>query len=285
MIDKLTAEDIANSISMLRSSHSGPVMIVEGVTDCRLYGKFIDRNEVVIVPAHSRDNVRKALAEAWGHRGDRRVIGIVDADLDILFGKANRPPLFSTDKRDLEAMMLSTRAFEDVLSEYADGDRLASFEKRHGDVRDAVSGACVMLGLMMFVSIRDNMGLSFKDIDHSAFIDERSLRADVRKMTDEVFAGSMNANRGKRDVIDAVTAEAEAIDDPWTAVRGHDAVAVLKIGLLSAFGAYNSKGLEEGRLAGSLRLAFGMGYFTETRLYADILEWGNKNNMVFWISR
>ncbi|MDR3206225.1 MAG: DUF4435 domain-containing protein [Candidatus Methanoplasma sp.] len=284
MIENLTAEDIANSISMLRSSHSGPMIVVEGVTDCRLYGKFVDRNEVLIVPAHSRDNVRRSVASVWG-RGDRKVIGIVDADLDILFRRSAKPPLFSTDKRDLESMILSSGAFEDILSEYADGERRLSFEERYGNIRDAVADAGLILGLMMFVSIRDGMGLCFRDIDYSLFIDRKSLEADIRRMADEVFAGSVSVRVGKKDVINAVRAEKGRLGDPWTAIRGHDAVAILNMGLLSAFGAYNSKGLDEGRLAGALRLAFGMDYFEETRLYADILEWGRKNGMDFWITR
>ena len=42
MIDNLSASDIANEISMMRSVFKGTVLVVEGVTDSRLYSKFTD---------------------------------------------------------------------------------------------------------------------------------------------------------------------------------------------------------------------------------------------------
>ncbi|MDR3075104.1 MAG: DUF4435 domain-containing protein [Candidatus Methanoplasma sp.] len=283
MIDKLTSADIANNISMLRSYHKGPIIVVEGITDCRLYGKFVDKEDVRIMPAHSKDNVRRSVTEAWGMRNDRKVIGIIDADTDRMCGKKYNPPLFLSDKRDLESMIMSTGALEDVLTEYSDPEALAGFEKNHGRVRDVITKSAYPIGLLMFISSRDRLGLSFKNIDHSVFINRKTLDIDIRKMIDEIFSQSVNRGIGRKELVDRIYGE-ETPDDPWITVRGHDAVSVLVIGLNEIFGSYNSTGIKNGQMSGALRLAFGYDYFEETELYRDTVKWSVRNNFILWIN-
>ena len=285
MINDLTSVDIANSVSMLRSSHKGPILVVEGVTDSRLYGKFIDKEEVRMVIAHSKDNVRRSVSEVWGSRNDKKVIGIMDADLDRLFGKKFNPPIFICDKRDLESMMLSSGALDDVLSEYAEWELLEKFEQNFGKISDVLARSAYPIGLLMFVSAREGVGLSFKDLDHSSFINKKTLSIDVMKMIAVVFAQSVNKGVGKSILADKISEEEETLDDPWNAVRGHDAVSVLAIGLSEIFGSYNSKNIKEGQVNGALRLAFGLDYFKETELYRDTLNWSKKNDLILWITQ
>jgi hypothetical protein len=285
MFGDLTASDIANSISMLRSYHKGPIIVVEGVTDSRLYSKFIDKEEVKIISAFSKDNVRRSIAEVWGRRNDKKIIGILDADIDRLCGKTYGPPLFLSDKRDMETMLMSSRALDDVLAEYSDPELLESFEKNHGKVGDAVARSSYPIGLLMFVSARDRIGLCFKNIDHSAFINRKTLAIDVRRMIEEVFSMSQNKGINKKEIADLIAEEEEILTDPWIAVRGHDAVSILAIGLSEAFGAYNSKDIKGGQVSGALRLAFSLHYFEDTDLYKDTMKWSQKHNFVLWITR
>ncbi len=285
MINDLTSSDIANSVSMLRSSHKGPIVVVEGVTDSRLYSKFIDKDEAKMVIAYSKDNVKRSVAEVWEKRNDRKVIGILDADLDRLFGKRITPPVFFSDKRDLETMMLSTGALDDVLAEYADQELLESFEEKYGKVSDVVARSSYPIGLLMYISVKENIGLCFKDINHSMFINRKTLAIDIRRMIDEVFSQSINKGIGKKNLADMIADEEEVLADPWIAVRGHDAVAVLAIGLSETFGSYNSKGMKSGQMSGALRLAFGLDYFRETDLYKDTVAWSEKNNFILWVTQ
>jgi hypothetical protein len=285
MRDNLTSADIANSISMLRSSHKGQILVVEGVTDVRLFCKFIDRSEVKIVPAFSKDNVRRSVSEVWGNRGDKKVIGIVDADLDRLYKKTYLPPMFLSDKRDMETMIMSTRALDDVLSEFSDPVLLGSFEDKHGKVSDVLTRATYPVGLLMFISSRERMGLSFKNLEYSNFINKNTLAIDIRKMIDEVFTLSINIGTGKRELADMIAEEEEILNDPWIAVRGHDAVSVLAIALAETFGSYNSKDIKSGQVSGALRLAFNFSYFEETDLFKDTMKWAQRNNFVLWVTQ
>ncbi len=58
MREYLTVSDVANTVSMMHSAFPGTLMVVEGPTDHRLYGKFTDREEVRTVIAYSKDNVK-----------------------------------------------------------------------------------------------------------------------------------------------------------------------------------------------------------------------------------
>lgn len=285
MINELTSSDIANTISMLRSSHKGPIIAVEGVTDSRLYGKFIDKDEVRIVIAHSKDNVRRSMAEVWGKRNDRKVIGILDADIDKLLGKAVSPPVFYSDKRDLESMIMSTGALDDLLAEYSEPGLIERFEEKHGKISDAIARSTYPIGLLMLISMRDGIGLSFRGIDYHQFINKKTLTIDIMKMINNIFSHSVNKGIAKKDLADMISEEEELLDDPWMAVRGHDAVAVLTMGLHNAFGSYNSREINEDQVSGALRLAFGLDYFRETELHRDTVKWSEKNGFVLWVTQ
>ena len=281
MFEKLSAQDVANEISMLRPVFKGTFLVVEGVTDARFYGKFADREGVRTGIAYSKDNVRRVVTEARS-RGDRAILGIVDPDLERLEGKKCLPPLFMTDNRDLESMIMKSKALEDVLAEYADPVLMKKFESENGCIREAIFKAAYPIGLLMFISKRDGLGLCFKDLNHRAFIDDRTLRIDVRRMMDAVFGISYNARASRKSLTDSIQAEEELLVDPWDAVRGHDAVAVLVIGM-GVFGAYNSRGLGDGQLSGALRLAFSADDFRDTDLYRDSDAWSGRTGNVLWL--
>ena len=151
MREYLTDDDICNQISMNRSIFKGTILIAEGITDLRLYSKFVDSKDVKVLPAHSKSNVIKSVNKMTARR-DGKILGIVDRDLDELKGRIFSPPVFYTDYRDLEMMLINSAALDDVLTEYADHDRLERFQRQNGNIREAVIDACYPLGLLMYVS-------------------------------------------------------------------------------------------------------------------------------------
>ena len=284
MREYIDSRDIANTVMMLACAFKGTIVVVEGITDRRLYGKFFDKDDVETVIAHSKTNVRNAVREAYTERGFRSVIGIMDADLDHLTERSRRPPLFLTDTRDMEGMMLRSGAYDDIMSEYADPDRKQSFEDSHGDVRKAVLEAAYPLGMLMYVSEMNGLGYSFKDLDFDYFIDNRTLSCDVRRMLDLIISRSPSARRAERkDVMQMLSAEPER--DPWIVCRGHDLMAIIAIGLKHIFGSYNSKGMNADQVSGGFRLAFDTSDMEDTGLYADTAEWCSRNGLRLWAVR
>ncbi|MDD2626084.1 MAG: DUF4435 domain-containing protein [Candidatus Methanomethylophilus sp.] len=282
--DLFSANDLANEISMMRAAYRGTVLVVEGVTDSRLYAKYTDKDRVRIIIAHSKDNVKRAVTECQ-RRHDPAVLGIADRDLDSMIGRRTDPPVFLTDRHDMESMIICSSALDDVLTEYGDREALEKFEAKYGPVREAVGRAACPVGLLMYISYRQGMNLSFKDLDHTEFVDGHSLSVDLSRLISQVYSQSMNQMYSKPAVADSVRSLMKQLKDPWDAVRGHDAVAVLAIGLRSAFGSYNAKGIREGELSGALRLTYDYEYFKKTMLYAATDAWSRERGVALWLTR
>lgn len=284
MINNLTSADVANHISMMRSAFKGTILITEGITDSRLYSKFIDKDHVKTIIAHSKSNVKGATMECWKNRKYTNVIGIVDPDLDRFSGKKYDPPLFLSDNRDAETMMLSTHALDDVLTEFADRDKLDLFVKSYGSVRDVVVNRSCQLGLMMYISSRDNLGLKFKDLEYEKFISKVGLQLNLPLMVSEVYSNSKIHKIDKNAMLSLINDEMENVENPWHLARGRDAVEILVIGFKYIFKSYNASGMKKGQLGGALRLAFSFDAFQNTELYNDSLEWSNNQNIPLWIN-
>ena len=282
MREFLTTEDICNELSMERTVFDGAFLIVEGITDSRLFGKFVDRGEVNIVIAHSKDNVRGVVKEMSGRRRDRKTLGIMDPDLERLRGRHARPPLFHTDCRDMEMMAIRSNALDDVISEYGDPEKVDRFEERFGPIRDALVSSSYPIGLLMFISQERGLNLSFKNLTFNRFINPASMGLDARQMVSEVLDNSRSARIGRKELLRILNDEAEQLDDMWEAARGHDTISILLIGLKRSFGGFNASGLDEGSLGGALRLAFSDECFRSTRLYADTTEWADEAGIPLW---
>ena len=283
MREYIDSRDIANTVMMLSTAFSGTVAVVEGITDKRLYGKFFSK-DVEVVIAHSKSNVRSAVRETYFDRGFKSVIGIMDADLDYLEGRRRSPPLFLTDTRDSEGLMLRSGALESVIHEYCDEERMEAFVDRYGSLRDCVLEATYPLGLLMFVSVKYGLGLSFKDLDFERFIDRRTMRCDRREMIETVVSNSRSETRSDpRTIYELMKNEEE--HDPWIVCRGHDMMSVLAIGLRNIFGGNNAKHISDAQLSGGFRLAFTRGDMESTGLFADTSEWCAKRNLALWSVR
>ncbi len=282
MINSLTSSDISNEISMMQSAFSGTFLVVEGVTDSRLYSKFIDRDKVRILVAHSKNNVVQSVNECRDRRKDDKVIGFIDRDMDPMLGKKRRPPIFTTDKRDMETTVIASPALNDIIAEYGEREKVEAFENRFGSISEVLASSASPVGMLMYISYRRGMNLSFKDIDFDRFIDDHNLRIDIGRMVSEIYNISMPQSYPKATIAELVRGSLEDIPDKWSIARGHDAVAVLRIGLRSVFGAYNARGITEGELGGALRLAYSRTYFEETKLFRESSEWSKNNHLALW---
>lgn len=285
MRELLTSDDICNEISMERTVFDGTFLLVEGVTDSRLFGKFLDRCSSKLLVAHSRDNVERVVREMSSRRGDGLVIGIVDADLDLLHGRTVKPPLFRTDCRDMEMMIVRSNALNDVMDEYVEAERAKQFEEHFGSVREALVSASYPIGLLMCISQDRGLGLCFRNLDFQRFINPRSLVLDAKAMVGEVLEESLNARIGRKQLYDLLLEEAESLDDMWKAARGHDTINILLIGLRKGFGAFNARDLDAGSLSGDLRLAFSDEDFKDTDLFRSTSEWAESSGASLWMVR
>lgn len=269
---------------MLRSVFSGTILVVEGATDMRLFGKLTDEDNCEVVAAHSKDNVRLAVRELYNRRKDSKVIGIMDADMDRLKGTVSKGPIFMTDTRDAEMMLMKCSALEDVLWEYAERDALENFTEKYGEVRDIILSSSYPLGLLMYISYIRDYGLSFKDLDFAKFINPITLGIDIKNMIEEVMYNSRDPGAGLKAIRAELEKEMDEEHDPWIVCRGHDAVQILLTGFRRIFGGYNARNMRCGELAGALRLAYDMKDFVNTSLYKETKEWCESKGMKIWVT-
>ena len=285
MIGAISSSDVANEMSMMRSVFKGTFLVVEGASDCRLYTKFIDKKNVMIVVAHSKTTVMQAVDNVVRKRCDDKVIGFVDRDMDSLLGKKTKAPIFQTDKRDMETTILSTNALDDILAEYGDPTKIKEFTQKYGSIGDTVARAAVAVGLLMYISYRKGMNLSFKDLDHERFILRNGLKVDYSKLVAAVFANSMPQRYSRPSITEQLRSLCEEYGASWDIARGHDAVAVLRLGLKTTFGSYNCRNLSDNELGGALRLAYNWEYFEVSDLYKESKNWCFKNGLALWKER
>jgi len=130
----LTAHDLANHARMVRTQHSGTILIVEGTTDVRVYERFVNEAECKLIPANGKETAISALdiLEEGGFNG---VLTIVDADfwrLDNL--EPASPNLLLTDSHDLEMMILYSDALDSVLSEFGLAQKITDLGKPIRDI-------------------------------------------------------------------------------------------------------------------------------------------------------
>jgi len=268
---------------MRRSVFKGAFVAVEGVTDFRLYGKFTEPRDCQLVIAHSKDNVRIAVREMAGTRGDGKTTGIVDQDYDLMLGKKPEDGLFITDCHDLETALIRSSSLDSVLWEYTDREEIDRFRQRTGlTVREALLEAALPLGVLMFLSLKHDYNLTFKDIDHREFVDPATLAADLRQMVRHVCSSSDHRNSDKGSIIPVLEKELAKGHDPWVACRGHDMVSILLLALRETFGLYNARNMGQGMLSGTLRLGYGFDDFSATGLYRDLKEWGESLGLRIW---
>ncbi|MBR7152601.1 MAG: DUF4435 domain-containing protein [Candidatus Methanomethylophilaceae archaeon] len=281
MREHLTSDDISNQVLMHRTAFDGTFLLVEGVTDERLFEKFAS-DSVRIVECHSKDNVKGTVKELERRKAADGVVGIVDSDLDRLRGRRVKPPLFHTDCRDMEMMTIRSRALDHVLAEYGDVEKLESFRTRIGSVRDRLIESSYPIGLLMYLSQKNGMNLSFKDLDFRDFINPRTMSLDASAMVNAVIENTRYGNHSRKRVLSMLDYEAGMLGDKWDAARGHDTVDILLLGLKNGFGSYNAKGLREGELGGALRLAFSDEDFKDTELYKATNAYAESNGMKLW---
>lgn len=281
MREYLTADDICNQISMNRSVFKGNIIITEGNTDQRLFNKFVDRDETRIIPAHSKDNVCSVVNKMTSRR-DGKVLGIVDRDIDELKGRLLSPPIFYTDYRDMEMMLINSPALDNVLMEYADPDRMDHFVKQYGEIRDVIISSAYHIGLLMYVSYIRGYNLNFKDLNFRSFISRKDLSINLQDMVLEVVRNTAGCELSVKGVVKDLISFESKYPNKVAISRGHDSVDILIIGLKDVFGAYNSSYLNEGSLGGALRLTYTSDLFAKTGIFAETSRWAESRNTKLW---
>ncbi|OSA72282.1 hypothetical protein B2H86_17120 [Clostridium botulinum] len=280
MREYITGERIYGKLRMLRSlSANKCFLLVEGDTDSRLYGKFIDNETSEIVIADNKDNVIEAI-EKCNNTGFKGTLGVVDSDFWKLDKVKNIiDNLFVTDYHDLECMLVNSQAYESVFAEYVDRNKYNRFvEERKSYPKDVALKNGAIIGYLRWYSQKYNLGLKFDNLDFRTFTDTKELEIDIEKLVNQVIGNSKSKKKLNNVVVKEELQNLLNKDwNLWHVCCGHDIIEILSIGFINIFGSYNAKNLFPGSLEGSFRLAYEYTHFFNTKLYKSLLKWEESN--------
>lgn len=271
-----TVYSIVNTARMMRTQYTGTILIVEGSTDARVYGRLVSETECRLIPATGKDKAISALEllETGGFDG---VLTIVDADFRRLDGtEPNSSNLLQTDSHDLETMILYSGALDNVLSEFGSAREIAKLGR---PIREVLLEGGLPVGYLRWLSSppKDNLSLKFKELSFDKFVDEQTLRVSIDNLIIELKINSRdstldeNATKLKIMIVDGER------HDPWQVCSGHDPVQILSIGLRNIFGNHRGESVTLEVVDGILRVAYGRSHFCLTRLHNSVKYWEKAN--------
>lgn len=260
----LNADDKINEIKLALNSALGQNtiwLLVEGVTDCKVYSKFVSSTSVSVEQVHGGNlQLEKAIKEL--NKVTEQVLGIRDADfmhLEKNYNKINN--LFYTDYHDIEMTMLS---FESVRSNLYSEHKLTGTDNLWSNLLIASS----FTGYIRWFNDRNNTSLNFKGFKFGDSItksEDYSITIDKEKIIEHINIRSKN-----RQVDFDLSLIEEYINDNKTSdllnlCNGHDTVELLSDIIGSSV---SSKELDR-----HIRLSFRIEEFSQTMLYKHLQDW------------
>jgi len=266
------------------------LVLVEGESDKKLYKRLLGFLEGCYVQTITQA-IKKEQPASGGNKQaviaflrnlepeaqNLDIIAIVDADFDHLDpdNAAQLPNLFRTDTHDLETLMLKSPVFDKILDEFGSEEKLSEQE---ADLRGVLLRLGQPLGYLLWISLREDLGLSFEGLEFRKFIDDRKLTLNEAEMLKTVKNRSSPQAKAKipdlSQLQDKIQAYQQEEHDPWQVCCGHHLVAILALALQKAIGTNNAKDVDPKTvLDRELRLAYESPYFRETKLYAALQTW------------
>ncbi len=277
----VNATRLVTKIKMLRSGKANKsFVVVEGITDHRLYSKFVVQSTCEMIIADSKSNVLQCI-ETCNDEKMKGIVGIVDADFWRLEEQnASINNVFLTDYHDLECMLIHSPAYDSVLFEYANRNKYLRFEeKRKRSVREIILESGAKIGYLRWYSLQNNLGLKFSGLDFSRFVNPENLEVDLIKLVEYILVHSKKHNVfNSSQIVKELKSFIKNTNSLWDVCCGHDLIEILTIGFIYIFGEYNAKNLFSGNLEGSFRLAYDYHSFRMSNLYKSLSKWEQINS-------
>ena len=275
-----TGQSIANEVLLADAAHEGPVLLVEGDSDEKLFKRFLTNPDTLVIPAWGKENVLDAIEILESCQAEKPFLGIVDAD----FGHVDRSLPVSknvvvTDDHDVEMMIIRTKAFGAVLRELSSSTKVQHFATGTGHgVRHELMQRALILGHFRHLSLTDDLRLRFEGLRFERFIDRNTLDVDVKTLVVNVLALTCDPVHKTKSLHSQLLEKVRAAEeDPYQICCGHDFLAILGIALRRALGSKSREAACPEGLAGCLRLAYDSEDFRSTDLYASAESWSEEH--------
>ena len=299
-------DEIQGMIETMEMSYPGMggkiFVITEGPYDLEVYDRCFNSDACVLRIANSKENVchivggicNEYVPSGSGERemdlkrGERSIIGIIDSDYSLFDSSSEEGKnLFRTDTHDLETMLISSGALENVIEHFEKAAMPQTFAQkaygslREGDLRAALTRAARYLGLAVYVNNETGLNITFKHLNckkrdtFSRFVNAETLDCDVEAL--KIVIHEKNADRGKEfiDVFEQMICESGGyfFEYPWHICRGHDLICVLLRDLNLRYSMRDGEQIKGRDLERLLRRHYQVEFFADTDLCRQIHKW------------
>ena len=280
----INPHSVISEIRMARSARPNlAYILVEGISDQRLFTKFVERQYCKIKGVEGKSNVLFAIENL--RKGNvKGVIAIIDQDYDSLLGKVNvAENVFVTDTHDIETMIIKTGDLSSFYAEYFDLDRMERVEKRwKTSFIQKVIQATRIIGNLRFVSEYYQLFLGFKGLRYKDFIDA-NYNVDCDKL---ILQAAININYSETWLLDDIKRklmiEIQNRHDKWQVCCGHDLTNIIALALDRDFvgnflGNSTARRVKGTTIEMALRLTYTKPQFMETDLFKAMTRWQENN--------
>lgn len=261
---------IISELKMMQASNNSYFWLVEGPSDNKFFS-LRKYDDVEIIISGGKRNIIQTIERIKQDPLYKKTIGIVDYDADWLLKIELDERLIKTDPRDIEGILLRSRALEKVLVEYGDNAKIKSFQERESkSIRDFIHDTSSFFGKIRAVNdLGDKVCL--RKLKPQTFIDNTHWSYDYNSAI-QYCTNKLKVCQYPDELIKKMNELPDAA--PWHYVRGHDAINILIGGFIKEIG---STAIDEARLQAALRVGLEEDEYKTTNLYKDILNWRIKN--------
>lgn len=289
MREDINKNDYYGQIKLWKSGRKADsvAILVESKNDEIFFRKLVNEKTATIFSVSGYQNVIDVLNKIQEKDKFNFVIGVIDADFRRITNEnLGLKTIFFTDGHDLEMMTIKSEVWELVINQYKDKDKLDSFEKSKGNIKDFLLKLSKEVANVRFLNHTEKLGLIFKSVDkkngnynfinYADFIDKNTLAFNKNNMlktienkSEKQKFFSNNPNHTNRLV--EITNENY---DLYDFCNGHDFMNILALSFEKAIGSKKISGKElENFFCGSYRSSD----FQKTQLYLSLTNWEKAN--------
>ena len=257
-------------IKMLRASHDGAFLIVEGKDDVRFWRSRRHAN-CHLVDGEGKENVVGAVRRLDTARFTG-ALAVVDSDFERLTGgRFESGTLVYTDAHDLECLLCRSSALDKVLAEHGDPGKIRRFESAGTDIRTALLERALVFGRLRLAALLARPAAELQ-MPVPRFLDQDTWMVDEEALVRGAVPDS------SRDDVRAIAIRLGQLPeaDRWHVVRGHDMIEILRTGLRRVLGDLPAS-IGASDIARLLRAGMSPEDLRGTGLWADMRAWQAAN--------
>jgi hypothetical protein len=249
-------------------------VLLEGTTDIKRFGAFIDDDECSLVNCYGRKNAVEAIKLLY-EDGFSGALGVVDADFGRLDDSLEEHEgLVYSEAHDFDLDWARPNVVERYFAQVADPEK----RKLHGsasDVIDKILKGLKPLSVARFLNHRGTIRFRLTDIDIApCFVD---FVLDVGGYVDLIFAARTVTAHEKQSLKDQIVRAATQPYDLRQLTNGHDFHCAVGACLRADLGSRIRPQTWATEVEMHLRLTFSDDDFRETLIYNQIIVWTRDN--------